>query len=364
MSKIRNVISTVVFLAIVFSLSALCFVLPDTEFSESERRELASFPEISAEALSGGLFSNDFEKYSADQFPFRESFRALKAGFNMNILNRLENNGLFVKDGHISKLDSPESEEMKAYAADKLTSVYEKFIKGNGGRVYLSIVPDKNIFFSEYPSLDYEGFIADMAEKLPFAEYIDILPLLSLDDYYATDTHWKQEKIVDVAKKLALAMGSKIKDEFTENTLEIPFSGVYLGQFALPFEPDTIKYLTSDAINSARITYYGTGSPKPGDMYNMEKASGKDAYEMFLSGVMPILTIENPNAENAKELVIFRDSFGSSLSPLLTSAYGKITVVDIRYIKSDFLGSFVSFENADVLFLYSTAILNNSTALQ
>ena len=204
MSKARNIILTVLFLAIIFSFSALCFLLPDAEFSESERRELATFPEISAGTLSGGIFSNEFENYSADQFPLREGFRALKAGFNFRILNRLENNGLFIKDGHISKLDPPESEEMKTYAADKLASVYEKFIKDKGGKVYLSIVPDKNIFFSEYPSLDYARFIADMAAKLPFAEYIDILPLLSLDDYYATDTHWKQEKIVDVAKKLAL----------------------------------------------------------------------------------------------------------------------------------------------------------------
>ena len=104
--------------------------------------------------------------------------------------------------------------------------------------------------------------------------------------------------------------------------------------------------------------------PKSGDMYIMEKAYSKDPYEMFLSGTAPMITIENPAAKSDKELVLLRDSFGSSLAPLLAEGYKKITVVDIRYIQSSFIGNFVDFENCDVLFLYSTALLNNSLAMK
>ena len=42
----------------------------------------------------------------------------------------------------------------------------------------------------------------------------------------------------------------------------------------------------------------------------------------------------------------------------------KITVVDIRYIQSGFVGNFVDFDKGDVLFLYSTTLLNNSMAMR
>ena len=100
-----------------------------------------------------------------------------------------------------------------------------------------------------------------------------------------------------------------------------------------------------------------------GGIYDMEKAEGKDPYEMFLSGSLSLITIENPNAKDDRELIIFRDSFGSSIAPLLVEGYSKITLVDIRYLRTDYLDRFVDFENQDVLFLYSTLVLNNSSTL-
>ena len=194
--------------------------------------------------------------------------------------------------------------------------------------------------------------------------YIDITPLLSADDYYKTDTHWKQENITDIAEYLATEMGTNVKSDYKVNTLDNPFYGVYAGQYAIPVKPDTIKYLTNNTIDNCIVTYYDTGMPEVREMYNMDKAYSKDPYEMFLSGAAPLITIENPNAKTDKELVMFRDSFGSSLAPLLAEGYSKITVVDARYMQSSFVGSFVDFENCDVLFIYSTALLNNSTAMK
>jgi len=72
------------------------------------------------------------------------------------------------------------------------------------------------------------------------------------------------------------------------------------------------------------------------------------------------LEITNPNVNNGKELVIFRDSFGSSLTPLLLDGYSKVTLVDIRYIASDLIGDYITFDDQDVLFVYSTSVLNSS----
>ena len=76
---------------------------------------------------------------------------------------------------------------------------------------------------------------------------------------------------------------------------------------------------------------------------------------------MSLLTVDNPNARTDRELVIFRDSFGSSLAPLLLEGYSRVTLVDIRYLSPSQL---LTFDRQDVWFLYSTSVLNNSSTLK
>ena len=111
-------------------------------------------------------------------------------------------------------------------------------------------------------------------------------------------------------------------------------------------------------------TVYNYENGKTTAVYDLEKLGSKDLYDIYLSGATPLLTIENPAAESGRELIVFRDSFGSSLVPLLVTDYRNVTVVDIRYIASDLLGQFVDFHGQDVLFLYSTLLLNNSGSLK
>ena len=128
--------------------------------------------------------------------------------------------------------------------------------------------------------------------------------------------------------------------------------------------PDNIEYLTNSYIENA-ITYnYETN--KEARIYDIQKADlSMDKYDLFLSGATPIIEIRNNDAKTDKELIIFRDSFGSSLAPLFTQAYSKIILVDIRYISTDLISNYISFNsNQDVLFLYSTLVINESGALK
>ena len=157
-------------------------------------------------------------------------------------------------------------------------------------------------------------------------------------------------------------MGVTLNRDYEESVLERDFYGVYYGQSALPLPPESIHYLTNEAIRDC--TVYDYQNNRTGTVYDMERAMGKDPYEMFLSGPLSLITMENPHAQSGRELVLFRDSFGSSIAPLLLSGYSKITLVDIRYIQPDYLGQFIDFENCDVLFLYSSLVLNNSDTLK
>ena len=73
-----------------------------------------------------------------------------------------------------------------------------------------------------------------------------------------------------------------------------------------------------------------------------------------------MLRLENPNATTDRELILFRDSFGSSLAPLLAEDYAAIILIDIRYIPPQQLGKYVDFAGKDVLFLYSSLVLNKN----
>ena len=365
--RVKNILTTVLFAVFLSVFSILCFLKPQGEFSESERRELNKMPEVNVETIFEGSFMTDFETYTTDQIPFRDSLRKLKANFVVNVLNKKDNNSLFMAEGHISKLEYPKNEQMMDYAAEKFNYIYNKYLKDKDVNIYLSIVPDKNCYIAEengYLSMDYNEFIDEFKAKCNYMNYIDIIHLLDGDDYYKTDTHWKMENIIHVAETLAESMGADAKTEYEELTLDKPFYGVYAGQSALNVKPDTITYLTNKTLENATVTFYDEYGVKEVDIYNMDKAYGKDPYEMFLSGSTPLCVIENPVANTDKELILFRDSFGSSIAPLLVEGYSKVTVIDIRYIQSDFLGGLVDFEKGDVLFLYSTLLLNNSLALR
>ena len=364
--KWKNILTIALAACVIFGFSAAGFLKAPEAYSMAERRSLAQKPELSSQQLLSGKYMTQFEDFSLDQFPLRDGMRTLKAAAARYVFLQKDNHGIYEQDGYWSKLEYPMNSGKVERSGDKLREVYETYLAGTDCSVYLSVIPDKNCFLAPlggYPVMDYSLLVENLREKLDFAEYIDIFGELSLQSFYRTDQHWRQETLSGVARTLADAMGAEISLDFTVQELPVPFYGAYCGQAALKIQPDTLYYLTGDLLDECIVTSYNTGLPTASHMYDMEKAYGKDPYEMFLSGSDALLTIENPNAATDKELVVFRDSFGSSLAPLLASGYAKITLVDLRYLQSGLLGNFIDFETQDVLFLYSTLVLNNTVSM-
>ena len=97
-------ISASILAAIILILSVLCLLLPKQEISEAERRKLAEFPKFSIDSFLKGSFAKDFETYSTDNFPFRDAFRAIKAGVSYKVFAKSDNNDIYIKDGSMMKL--------------------------------------------------------------------------------------------------------------------------------------------------------------------------------------------------------------------------------------------------------------------
>ncbi|MDE7280765.1 MAG: hypothetical protein K2N36_03380, partial [Ruminiclostridium sp.] len=71
-------------------------------------------------------------------------------------------------------------------------------------------------------------------------------------------------------------------------------------------------------------------------MYFRSFLQVKDKYSSFLGQNSPIVTVENEKAKSDKSLLIIKDSYAHSLVPFLSKEYKKITMIDLRYISTDF----------------------------
>lgn len=339
-------------------------LLPDGAVSRAERRKLAQAPALTAQALWSGSYAQDLEVYLLDQFPLRDSLRTVKALWTNYVLGQKDNNGVYLQDGTASKLDGQLDQKQLDYFVKKLQRLRQQLFPDS--QVWCAVVPDKNYYLTQgttYPRMDYDTLFATVREGLPWAGHVDLTGVLSAEDYYKTDSHWRQECLGPVRDRLAQAMGLTLPpwEDYTPRELS-GFYGVYYGQAALPMAAEALTYLENAATEAAQVTGPELTGSQP--VYDPERFSNLDGYDVFLHGAQAILTIENPLADTDRELVILRDSYGSSLAPLLLDGYRTITLVDIRYVDSRYLDQFVDFSGKDVLILYSTTVINTASILR
>ena len=364
--KIRTV-GICMLLAIWVLLAGFLWFGPKADYTNAERRPLAQMPEMTSKSFFSGKFMPAFEDFTLDQFPLRDSFRQIKSVFHYYVLRQSDNNGIYLVDDTVAKLEYPLNLTSVNYATSRLQYLYDTWLKDTDCKVYAAMIPDKGYYLAQsngYPAMDYGKLESTYRESLSWASHVELTDLLSAEDYYRTDTHWRQEKVLDVAQRLCETMGAVIPQEgnYTPETVDAPFYGVYFGQAALPMDPESLLVMKSDILDGCTVTDPITGTTS--SVYNMEKLTSPDLYDVFLSGAQPLLVIDNPKGQPGRELVIFRDSYGSSLAPLLTEGYSRVTLVDIRYIHPDAIGEFVEFTDQDVLFAYSALILNSGRSLK
>lgn len=359
--KIKDVVVTISFLLVVVSLLIANLIKEDTEVSLTERRKLQQFPKFSAEKLFNGRFLDQFEKYTMDQFIQREAFRSLKTKIEVDVLKKLDSNNIYEYDTKLIEQIYPFNEKSIMNLTKKMNEIHQNYFDETN-KVYYTIAPDKNYFVDgNHLKLDYQKLQDRMADHLEWAEYINLFDCLDLSCYYATDSHWKQERLQKVVDRIATQMNLKQEGKYEEKKV-VDFKGVYAGQFPKEIGSDEIRILTNEVIENCTVFNYETN--KKTKIYDMSKINAPDKYDIYLSGAVPLLKIENPNGNSEKELIVFRDSYGSSLVPLLIEEYSNITVIDTRYISPKILGELVEFKNKDVVFIYSTLLINNSVSLK
>lgn len=377
----KKKIAAVIFLLALVWVPVAAFLLPDHAVSKTERRKLAKKPVFTVAAFWDGTYMEQLETYFSEQFPVRDGLRTVKAETETALLGKADTNGYFKVEDGIYHLEAELNEKNVGRVADSIEKLCtEQFQNAD---CYVAVIPDKNYYLAaqcedagsenekwkgsipkKYPSLNYTRLDALIQEKIPSAQKINLYDKLHLEDYYRTDLHWKQEKITDVVDTLVQSMGQQtntISDGWQIATED--FVGAYGAASALKTTPDTVIYRTEASIE--RMQVYDYERKQYVSVYAPEKIGGMDDYDFYLWGARALLTIQNPECHNGKKLLLFRDSFGSSIAPLFAEYYEEVTLVDLRYVSaSHALELLGDTEYQDVLFLYSAPILNHGDSLR
>jgi hypothetical protein len=275
---------------------------------------------------------------------------------------------LYYGESGAGKFEPVKEDEYRQSAA-KIRRMAERL---EGLNVYYSVVPDKSYYSGrKLPGFDPQKAETILAEELPGLTYIDISSVLKGGDFYRSDLHWNQSAIESVVKTICEATGVSLAQGQIPNRVISAgeFYGVYAGQLALPMEPDRMTSCLPEGKDAETFTarYLNhRGEIEEGPVYDLKAFKGNDPYDIFLRGSQPLIRLSGEaGIPSGKTLYIFRDSFTSSLAPLLVYCYDEIVLIDLRYIDSRVLGNYVEFKpGSDALFLYGSQILNNPVILK
>ena len=279
--------------------------------------------------------------------------------------NEEQSNNFYVADGAIYEKTGAVNENAIFANTEKINKTYQQYLQNMN--VYFTIIPDKTYYLEDKLDTDFKDVVENVESNLNSnIQYFDISSVLELEDYYKTDMHWKQENldnVVDVIEKEMKIQNENYEEPNYEEKILGDFYGTYYKeQKENNIEPDELKYLTNEEIEKSTVYNAETESNEP--VYNISKAEETgNLYDAFLSGASAIEIIKNEQSETGKKLILFRDSFGSSIAPLLINEYEEIVLIDLRYVNYTILSNYVNFsdyENQDVLFLYSSRVINKS----
>ncbi len=343
----KDKIKIILFLTIIYIVPLIIFIKKDTLLSYTERRVLITKEELKKNPL------NNIENYLKDQFPKRDKLINISSIYKRYILKNYETNNAYLYKNVIIEKNYPLNTQNINNFITNINKINKTYFKNNNK--LLLIIPDKSYYLSNknYLKIDF-NYLELLLNKIEINH--KFLNNLTLNDYYKTDIHLKQSSYLKILKEI----NPKFQNiNYTKKVLK-DFKGSSYSKIPV-VKSEELEYLTNNIIENSIVTHFEYPNIK--NVYNLENYNKLDPYSIFLNGPSALIEIETQNDSN-KELIIFRDSYASSLTPLLLPYYKKITLIDLRYITLKEALKRVETINKDILYIYGTEIINNSNVLK
>lgn len=288
-----------------------------------ENRPLARKPELITRDGLNLDFPSDFDDYWSDHFGFREELVTAFHSATLTLFNDTLNEKVVAgKEGFLfysetlndyAGIDRMSDDEIAMTAAS--IRLIMEYAESKGARFVFSAAPNKNTIYPEYMpdrikrayehGSNRERLYAALKEQS--VDTIDFAALLTEHKgdgllYYQQDTHWNQRGAIiayNAIMKLILTSGNDCYDDYAavKPTEKTGYSGD-LHNFVLPAESSSLSY-PDYGIPADYATDAGA-RPQRDPSFGTTSGVNKD-----------------------KALLLYRDSFGEAIIPLLSSNLGR-----------------------------------------
>ena len=326
MKKIRTVF---IILMIAALMTPSVLMLCGFKNANRENRPLAQMPKLVNEGKINPVFASQFDKYTEDHFALREY---LVSAFNIADIALLRDfngtNAVIGKNHHIFYGETLDdylgidqlTKEQISSIADYLSDLSAEFAKDGAAFAFMT-APNKATIYPEY----MPGYLKptdaarniDMLTEALVERNVRVIDAKSIllkakaerTVYYEHDSHWNNFGAMLVYNDIAEQFGLEQHDAYTY-TVEIDRTGD-LHNFVYP----------STDYKEERIIY-----PEFAE-YTSKRPVNFDRDK----------TVETHSDINDRVMVIYHDSFGRSLQPILSQSVGSLYMNSYFPYKTDFI---------------------------
>ena len=355
--------------AIVLSLAA-GFVVKDREFSDSENRRLAQWPEFSLSAILDGSYLNGMGDYIADQFPGRDGWITLNLKLNQ-LLGQKESSGVYLcEDGYLMQIPA----EPNAVQHERNLKAINTFYQNHSDLNMVMVVSPNAVTVHadklplHAPVRDQVADLYHIASTVNGVKVVDVTQTLKAhsDEYlfYRTDHHWTSLAAYYAFQTFApeLEITAPSLDEYTIYPVSTTFEGTLSSKSGSHSALDTVEIMVPKSGIEYYVTYNSDNNTNICSLYNRAALDVKDHYTVFFGGNYSRVDITT-TANTERNLLIFKDSYANCMIQFLYPYFDHITMIDPRYYYDNVEHVITGNSITDVLFLYNADTFLGDTSL-
>lgn len=352
----HNVAAIILFCGFLIATAA-GYLLPQSSFSEMEKRYLAEAPEFRWKTVFSGDWSSQAEDYLTDHVPGRNLFVGINAYLEL-LAGRQHLKDVWLEEGKL--LEAPV--DLDENAVSRNMKAINTLAETLGQTVHVMVVPSAGWAAGVEGYTDSETLDAVYAAAGAGVRGVRVEDIFAgkPELYYNTDHHWTSQGAYNAYAAFMEAVGRECRAaEDFEITVAENFQGSTYSRSALWLTPaETIElWHGSDRLT---VTNGETEGIHQGIFY-WERLEEADKYTVFLDGNHSIVRVVNPDKEG--KLLVIRDSYSNCLGGFLAESYGEVVLVDLRYYRQA-VSELVTQEGFDdILVCYSCANFLTDTNL-
>lgn len=335
----RKFLPGVLFLTILFALSAFLLLSAPKDYSSREKRYLTAAPQIDAQVLKSAQLSQKLETWAADQFPFRDFFVGVCAYFDLLCGKNTAQDVVLGKDGRMFAAPA-------GYDASRLDAnlaAVESFALQSQAKTFLLAIPESAYIYDEAlpafaPEYRDGEFFTQTEQSLSAAQYIDAAAVLEKAHeteplYYKTDHHLTSAGSYRVYEALcaALSLEAFPRESFTVERHEGFCGTAWSAAGYWLHAGDEIELWRWDGDGEVVVEIPEDQTIHEG-IFFPEHLDEEDQYPVYLDGNHALTKLHNDVAPEGT-LILVKDSFAHCAAGFLSRHYRDIYLVDLRYYK-------------------------------